>query len=59
MVSTLKVVQYRSAIRRPEKQLRILRGLGLRKLNEIKTVLDTPETRGMLKKIPHLVKIVD
>ncbi len=36
-----------------------VKGLGLRKLNSTKTLEDTAATRGMINKIPHLVKIVN
>ena len=50
---------YRSSIGRPEKQRKVLAGLGFRKLNQVITLQDTPEIRGMVEKIPHLVRIVD
>ena len=53
-------IQYvRSAIGRPQHQKRVLRGLGLRKLNQVVERVDGPETRGMVSKISHLVKILD
>lgn len=56
--NTIVVVQYRSAIRGTKKQNAILKGLGLGKLNRKKILRDTPDIRGMVNKIPHLVKIV-
>ena len=50
---------YRSSIGRPEKQRKVLAGLGFRKLNQVILMQDTPEIRGMVAKIPHLVRIVD
>jgi len=50
---------YRSSIGRPEKQRKVLAGLGFRKLNQVIRMQDTPEIRGMVAKIPHLVRIVD
>jgi len=50
---------YRSCIGRPEKQRKVLAGLGFRKLNQVIRLQDTPEIRGMVAKIPHLVRIVD
>jgi large subunit ribosomal protein L30 len=50
---------YRSCIGRPEKQRRVLAGLGLKKMNQVIRLQDTPEIRGMVAKIPHLVRIVD
>ena len=37
----------------------IVKGLGLKKLNQVVERPDTPEIRGMVFKIPHLVKIVE
>jgi large subunit ribosomal protein L30 len=48
-----------SAIGREKKQGETVKGLGLRKLNQERELLDTPAIRGMVNKIPHLVKIVE
>lgn len=56
---TVTVEQYRSAIRRPEIQTATLKGLGLNKIRRRRTLLDTPEVRGMIHKIRHLVRVVD
>jgi large subunit ribosomal protein L30 len=53
----LKVKMVKSVITRPEKQRKIMRGLGLNKLNSTVTLVDTPETRGMIKKVIHLVSV--
>jgi len=50
---------YRSSIGRSEKQRKVLAGLGFKKLNQVLHLQDTPEIRGMVAKIPHLVRIVD
>jgi large subunit ribosomal protein L30 len=47
----------RSEIGRPEKQRKILRGMGLNKLNSCVTLVDTPQTRGMVNKVIHLVSV--
>lgn len=54
---TLTVTLVRSAIGRPEKHRRVLKGLGLRGLNSQVTVANTPEFRGMIKKVLHLVTV--
>jgi large subunit ribosomal protein L30 len=54
---TLTVKLVRSAIGRPEKHRRVLKGLGLRGLNSQVTVANTPEFRGMIKKVLHLVTV--
>jgi large subunit ribosomal protein L30 len=56
---TFTVEQIRSANRRPERQTDTLKGLGLNKLHRRATLEDTPSTRGMLKKVQHLVRVVD
>jgi len=56
---TITLVQIRSANRRPERQTETLTGLGLNKLHRTATVEDTPAVRGMLRKVQHLVRVVD
>jgi large subunit ribosomal protein L30 len=51
----LKIKKVKSEIGRPEKQRKILRGMGLNKLNKTVTLVDTPQTRGMINKVIHLV----
>jgi len=58
-VDTLKIKYVRSMIGRPEVQRKVVRGLGLRKLNQIVERPDTPEIRGMVNKVSHLVEIVE
>jgi len=55
----LNVVLVKSAIRRPEDQKKVLQGLGLRRMNKVKTLPDTKEVRGMVNKVKHLVKVVE
>ena len=57
MKPKLKVVQLRSGIGRPEKQNKILKGLGLRGPNSSVVVENTPSFRGMIKKVLHLVTV--
>ncbi len=53
-------IQYvRSKIATPEKHKLVVKGLGFTRLNQIVEREDTPSTRGMVKKIPHLVRILD
>ena len=47
----------RSMIGRPEKQRLVLRGMGLTKLQKAVQLPDTPQIRGMLAKVQHLVRI--
>jgi large subunit ribosomal protein L30 len=53
----LKIKKVKSEIGRPEKQRKILRGMGLTKLNNTVTLVDTPQTRGMINKVIHLVSV--
>jgi len=53
----LKIKMVKSVITRPEKQRKIMRGLGLNKLNSTVTRVDTPEIRGMINKVIHLVSV--
>ena len=59
MARTIVVKQIGSPIRRPAKQRRILIGLGLNRMNRTRELEDTPAIRGMVRKIPHLVAIVE
>lgn len=56
---TITLEQIKSPARRPERQAATLIGLGLNKLNRTATVEDTPATRGMVKKVRHLVRVVE
>jgi large subunit ribosomal protein L30 len=47
----------RSMIGRPEKQRLVLRGMGLTKLQKVVQLPDTPQVRGMLDKVRHLVRL--
>lgn len=55
---TIVVEQIGSPIRRTEKQRATLIGLGLNKMHKRRTLPDTPEVRGMVAKVSHLVRIV-
>jgi large subunit ribosomal protein L30 len=56
---TITVEQIASPTRRPDIQRQTLIGLGLNKLHRRRTLIDTPDVRGMINRIRHLVKIVD
>ena len=59
MGKTIVVQQIGSPIRRPVKQRKSLIGLGLNKMHKTRELEDTPSVRGMVNKIPHLVKIIE
>ena len=54
---TIKVTQIGSPIGRPKIQGATLKGLGLNKMGKTVELEDTPSIRGMINKIPHLVKV--
>jgi large subunit ribosomal protein L30 len=56
MPGILKVTLVKSMIARPEKHRKVLRGMGLTKLNRTVELNDTPSVRGMISKVSHLVK---
>mgnify|MGYP006201854963 FL=1 len=56
---TVTVEQIGSPIRRPPDQRQTLIGLGLNKMHRRRTLADTPQVRGMIAKVSHLVRIVD
>ncbi len=55
MAASIKVKLVRSMIGRPEKHRKVLRGMGLTRLNKTVEFKDTPEIRGMINKVSHLV----
>lgn len=55
MAKTLKITLVKSMIGRPEKHRKVLRGMGLTKLNKTVELKDTPEIRGMVRAVSHLV----
>ena len=56
-VKTVKVTQTGSPIRRAKEQRATLVGLGLNKMNRTRELQDTPEVRGMIAKVQHMVKV--
>ena len=56
--TTVKVQLVRSPIGTKESHLATVRGLGLRKLNSVSELEDTPSVRGMINKISYLVKVL-
>jgi large subunit ribosomal protein L30 len=55
---TITVQQIGSPIRREKSQRATLIGLGLNKMNKERELIDTPEVRGMINKVPHLVRVI-
>lgn len=58
-MATIKVKQIKSRINAPIDQKRTLLALGLRKISQVVEVGDTPSVRGMIRKVHHLVTVVD
>ena len=56
-MAKIKIIQTRSIIDRPEKQKKIIEALGLGRPNWERLHNDTPQIRGMIKKVTHLVKV--
>ena len=56
-MAELKITWKKSCIGRPEKQRRIIRSLGLRRLHHTVTHSDTPTIRGMIIKVIHLIEV--
>ena len=55
---TLKVEQFASPLRKHHDQRETLVGLGLNKIGRSRDLPDTPSTRGMIRKVRHLVRVV-
>ena len=58
-MATIKVTQTGSPIRREKDQRATLIGLGLNKMHKTRELEDSPEVRGMIRKVHHMVKIED
>ena len=58
-MATIKIKQIKSQIGAPKDQKETLRALGLRKISQIIEVEDTPSCRGMIRKVHHLVSVID
>ena len=56
---TLKVTQTGSPIRRTADQRATLIGLGLNKMHKTRELQDSPEVRGMIRKVQHMVEVLE
>lgn len=59
MAGKIKVTYTKSSISYPKRQKETVKGLGLKKLNSYKVLEDTPQIRGMINKVSHLVTVED
>jgi len=57
--ATLKIQYFRSAIGTPEKHKLVIKSLGFKRLNQVVNRVNTPAIRGMVAKVPHLVRILE
>jgi large subunit ribosomal protein L30 len=57
--ATIKLQYFRSKICTPTKHKLVIKGLGFTRLNQIVEREDTPSVRGMVAKVPHLVRVVE
>jgi large subunit ribosomal protein L30 len=58
-MATIKIQQVRSAIKLPAVQKATIKALGFKKLNQVIEHEATPQILGMVKKVQHLIKVVD
>jgi large subunit ribosomal protein L30 len=56
---TIKIQYYKSTIGYSKKQKQMVKSLGITKLNQTVTRPDTPSMRGVVAKVPHLLRIVE
>lgn len=53
----LRIKQVRSIIGRPARQKRTMEALGLRKINHVREVVATPQIKGMIEEVKHLIVV--
>lgn len=58
-MATIKIKQTGSPIRRTKDQRATLVGLGLNKMHKVSELQDSPEIRGMIRKVQHMVEVVE
>ncbi|GAA0876581.1 50S ribosomal protein L30 [Wandonia haliotis] len=58
-MATVKVKLVRSTIKRPKNQKATVQALGLKKINQVVEKESTPQILGMIKKVQHLVEVVE
>jgi len=58
-MATIKITQTGSPIRREKDQRATLVGLGLNKMHKTRELEDSPEVRGMIRKVQHMVEVVE
>ncbi|MEN9290290.1 MAG: hypothetical protein RIT34_423 [Bacteroidota bacterium] len=58
-MSTIKIKQVKSAIKRPADQKATIKALGFRRLNQVIEKEVTPQIMGMVNKVKHLIQVVE
>ena len=58
-MATIKIKQIKSKIGYPIDQKRTLKNLGLNKISQVVEIQDNPSVRGMIRKVHHLVTVVE
>ncbi len=58
-MATIKIKQVRSTINKPLRQKRTIKALGFKKLNQVIEKEATPQILGMVRKVNHLVEVID
>lgn len=58
-MATIKIKQVRSAIKRPARQKATIKALGFSRLNQVLEKEATPQILGMIKKVEHLIEVVE
>jgi large subunit ribosomal protein L30 len=58
-MATIKITQTGSPIRRTPDQRKTLIGLGLNKMHRVSELEDSPEVRGMIRKVHHMVSVAE
>ncbi|MDG1914706.1 MAG: 50S ribosomal protein L30 [Crocinitomix sp.] len=58
-MATIKIKQVKSAINRPKDQKATIEALGFRKLNQIIEKEATPQVMGMVRKVSHMLEIIE
>jgi large subunit ribosomal protein L30 len=58
-MSTIKIKQVKSAIKRPADQKATIKALGFRRLNQVLEKVVTPQIMGMVNKVKHLIQVVE
>lgn len=59
IMATIKIKQVRSSIKRPAIQKATMQALGLKKMNQVIEHEATPQILGMVKKVQHLLEVVE